>query len=133
MDIEIASPCALIVNELVTNCLKHAFPGRRAGRIVVTLVTGPRDDELLLQVADDGVGKVSAAAYEEPSTFGFLLVAKLVDQMGARLSVRSEASGTTVALSFFPCGAIRVAAKGWGVVCSGRDYLRRSRRSHDPR
>ncbi|HUX22486.1 MAG TPA: PAS domain S-box protein, partial [Spirochaetia bacterium] len=100
LDIEIASPCALILNELVTNCLKHAFPERREGKIMVRLSQSERDEELILEVADDGIGSIDEEGYRDPKTFGFLLVRNLADQMGARLVVTSTHEGTSVTLTF---------------------------------
>ena len=100
LDIEIASPCALVVNELVTNCLKHAFPGRSSGRIVVRLSLPENGDEIELEVSDDGVGGIAESVYRNPETFGFLLMRNLADQMGARLAIESGDGGTRVALRF---------------------------------
>ena len=55
MGIEEAIPCGLIVNELVSNALKHAFPGRRGGELAVTCHP-EGDDMVLLGVSDNGVG-----------------------------------------------------------------------------
>ncbi len=100
LDIEIASPCALVVNELVTNCLKHAFPGRSSGTIVVRLSSPKKSDDVELVVSDDGVGGIEESIYKNPTTFGFLLMRSLSDQMGATLSIESNDGGTTVALRF---------------------------------
>src|SRR5215468_11301114 len=54
LSIKRAIPCGLMINELITNALKHAFPGDRGGTICVTL--GRADDKLQLEVRDDGVG-----------------------------------------------------------------------------
>jgi PAS domain S-box-containing protein len=55
LGVDTAIPCGLIINELVSNSLKHAFPDNRAGRIVITLRTvAPGEFELM--VGDDGVG-----------------------------------------------------------------------------
>ncbi len=98
LDIEVASPCALVVNELVTNCLKHAFTGRRKGKISVKLAETREGEELSLEVSDDGIGGMPSSVYEEPATLGYLLVRNLADQMAATLSVRSDESGTSVYL-----------------------------------
>lgn len=100
LDIEIASPCALIVNELVTNCFKHAFPDRREGKITVRLSTSEKGDDLILEVSDDGIGLLDEDGYRDPKTFGFLLVRNLSDQMRARLFVTSTSEGTSVTLTF---------------------------------
>lgn len=100
LDIEVASPCALVVNELVTNCIKHAFTGREAGKIVVRLAALRRPRELRLEVSDNGVGGIAQELYAQPATFGFLLVRNLADQLSARLTVTSGEQGTAVTLSF---------------------------------
>ena len=54
--INAAIPCGLIVNELISNALKHAFPDGRGGEIRVGLSTEPDGATVVLSVADDGVG-----------------------------------------------------------------------------
>jgi PAS domain S-box-containing protein len=81
-----AIPCGLIINELVTNAIKHAFPGDRRGNVRVCLVE--RDDGLLsLCVADDGVGLGEHFEMESAQSMGMTLMATLVDQLKGRLSI----------------------------------------------
>src|SRR5207244_4176277 len=54
LTVETAIPCALVLNELVSNCLRHAFPAGRVGEVRVDL--REEDGQCLLTVADDGVG-----------------------------------------------------------------------------
>jgi two-component sensor histidine kinase len=80
-----AVPCGLIVNELVTNALKHAFPEDRAGRIVVEV--GRTDARhVFLAVADDGVGLPPEAGAAGTSTLGLRLVRTLVTQLKGSLT-----------------------------------------------
>lgn len=91
-----AVPCGLIVNELITNALKHAFPGGRDGRIRLTAKTGA-DREMLLTVADDGVGLPPALAPHRADTLGLQLVDILTRQLRGRLDV---ATGTGTGTAF---------------------------------
>jgi two-component sensor histidine kinase len=94
VDAGLAVPIGLIVNEAVTNALKHAFPGRRSGNIAIEL----KVDESLcsLEVRDDGVG------LKEPmreGSLGMRLMRSLARQLGARLTLTGE-GGTCVAVEW---------------------------------
>lgn len=89
-----AVPCGLLVNELISNCLKHAFQGRQKGVIRVELVPIAQA-KALLSVSDDGVGLPSKVA----ETFGMQLIAALVDQLHGNLEfIRQD--GTNVRIIF---------------------------------
>ncbi len=93
--VDAAVPLALIVVELVTNAIKHAFPGDRPGRIRVALRgLGP---SAMLTVEDDGIGLPAADPGARRS--GLRLVERLVAQLHGRLEVRA-AGGTRYALTF---------------------------------
>lgn len=85
LPLETAIPCGLIVNELVSNACKHGFPGRRPGRIAVTLAK--EGDSLALAVSDDGVGIPAAVAVDVPDTLGLQIVTLLSGQIGGVLAV----------------------------------------------
>lgn len=92
-------PCGLIVNELVTNSLKHAFPDERSGSVLVEFSRTGRD-EFILTVKDDGIGLPEAFDYRNSESLGFKLVANLAEkQLRGRLEVSSN-GGTTVRLEF---------------------------------
>lgn len=76
-----AVPLALCTNELVTNALKHAFPGQRRGKIRV--VAAARDGGIDLHVSDDGVGLPHQVLPESGDSLGFSLVKLLTAQIGA--------------------------------------------------
>jgi two-component system, sensor histidine kinase PdtaS len=98
LSIETAVPCGLILNELLSNCLKHAFPDRRRGMIRVGIAT-TGEGYLTLWVKDDGVGMPPHLDVTGAETLGLLLVKTLVDQLQAELEVRRDA-GTEVRIRF---------------------------------
>jgi two-component sensor histidine kinase len=93
-----AIPCGLIVNELVSNAILHAFPGARSGCVQVTLKTEP-DGGAALVVADDGAGMAPARAEPPAQSVGLMLVKSLTEQLEGRLEVETGA-GTCVRVTF---------------------------------
>jgi PAS domain S-box-containing protein len=92
LDIDRAIPCALIVNELVSNSMKHAFPGGRHGEIRVAITRA--DSELEVEVSDTGIGFPADLDFQNVTTLGLQLVMSLTKQLrGAVELVRGE--GTT--------------------------------------
>jgi PAS domain S-box-containing protein len=93
LNLDDAIPVALIVNELVSNCMKHAFPDGRRGRILVSM----REDSgaILLSVEDNGVGFVSEAdrSRQAEGGIGTELVQALSDQLHGSLERGSPSSG----------------------------------------
>ncbi len=85
LDIERAIPCGLVVNELVTNAFKHAFPDERSGEVLVELSV--MNGDLQLVVADDGVGLPDAFDLSHVKSLGLQLVSVLADQLGAVFTV----------------------------------------------
>jgi PAS domain S-box-containing protein len=82
-----AIPCGLIVNELITNAFKHAFPDDRRGRITVDLDS--EDGGLVrLAVTDDGIGIPKDIDIEQTSTLGLQLVSLLTEQVGGTLEIQ---------------------------------------------
>jgi PAS domain S-box-containing protein len=88
-----AIPIGLIVNELVTNAVKYAFPGEARGTVMVTLKRAP--GELRLTVADDGKG---LDAQRADSGLGGRLVDGFAQQLGGHVERKSDRQGTTVHL-----------------------------------
>ncbi|HXV37917.1 MAG TPA: beta-ketoacyl synthase N-terminal-like domain-containing protein [Myxococcota bacterium] len=95
---ERAIPCALVISELVTNALKHAFPEGRPGILTVRLERVP-DARLRLTVTDDGIGLKRDFPTEAPDSLGLDLVAIFAKQLDAELEVKREA-GTCFVLTF---------------------------------
>jgi two-component sensor histidine kinase len=93
-----AIPCGLILNELITNALKHAFPDSRRGTVRVKL-RRVDDRAILLSVADDGVGLSESFEIEKSDSLGMQLVSTLIEQLDGRLEI-SGAGGTTFSVTF---------------------------------
>lgn len=85
LDVDVAIPIGLILNELVTNCVKHAFVGRDHGILDISLYQ--LDQLLVLHVQDDGCGLPVEFA---PSSFGHRMMTSLSESMNASLELRSE-------------------------------------------
>jgi PAS domain S-box-containing protein len=97
LPIDAAIPCGLIVNELISNALKHAFPNGRSGRIDVDL--RPSDGGVVLSISDDGVGLPGEVQPDKAPTLGLQLVALLADQLHAQMDVQ-RADPTCFRFSF---------------------------------
>lgn len=98
LDLDTAIPCGLIVNELLSNCLKHGFPEGRKGQIEVTLSSAD-DHTVKLVVSDDGVGLPAGFNFRETESFGSQLVKMLVEQLGGSIALESE-GGTRFEIAF---------------------------------
>jgi PAS domain S-box-containing protein len=92
-----AIPCGLVLNELITNALKHAFPGERAGTLRVELAQDDR--QLRMTVRDDGVGLPEGFDVMTSESLGLQLVCTLAEQLDAKLEVSGE-GGATFQLTF---------------------------------
>ena len=98
LGIDTAVSCGLILNELISNALKHAFPNRQAGDIVVELV-GNQQREISLRVSDNGVGLPPDLDYLQTTSLGLQLVNSLVDQINDHLHF-DNTGGTTFIVTF---------------------------------
>ncbi|MBN1979487.1 MAG: PAS domain S-box protein [Anaerolineae bacterium] len=98
LDLDTAIPCGLIINELVSNALKHAFSGGREGKVRVSLQS--QGDQLALTVSDDGVGLPDDLDYRGARSMGLQLVNTLVEQLDATLGVDSTERGTVFCITF---------------------------------
>ncbi|HLS80661.1 MAG TPA: PAS domain S-box protein [Steroidobacter sp.] len=98
IDIDRAVPASLILNELITNALKHAFKGRTNGALAIN-VRRCNEGGVCIEVADDGVGGLDESAFRTGRTLGMTIVRNLVRQLNGRLSV-GGGPGAMVAISF---------------------------------
>lgn len=98
LDINSGIPCGLIVNELVSNSFKHAFPARQEGQITVVL-TRPTGKSYLLTVADNGGGFPDAIDFRNTTSLGMQLVSVLTEQLQGTIELYTDA-GTRFTISF---------------------------------
>ncbi len=95
LKIDTAIPCALILNELVSNCFKHAFPRERKGNIYLDLRKSELN-ECVIEIADDGVGMPDNINVKDSASLGLQLVAMLVEQIGGDLTILSNEKTTFI-------------------------------------
>ncbi|MDP2815800.1 MAG: histidine kinase dimerization/phosphoacceptor domain -containing protein [Rectinemataceae bacterium] len=100
VDVNTAIPLGLVINELVSNSLQHAFPGGRKGRITIII----RDDQkgLTLAYQDNGIGFSESFDWQTTDSVGFRLIRVLIDQLDGTIE-QEPCEGT--------CFSIRVMKK----------------------
>lgn len=114
LEMDTVVPLGIIVNELVSNSLKHAFPGRDKGKIQIKLYreeneeckigAGSKNDagkgtSFILIVSDNGVGIPESLDLESPDTLGMQLVTTLVDQLEGEIELK-RTNGTEFTIRF---------------------------------
>lgn len=98
LGVDTAIPCGLIINELVSNCLKHAFSDGRRGVITVALHSVDGSTELM--VRDNGVGMPETVDFRNTESLGLRLVTILAeDQLKGKIALERE-GGTTFRITF---------------------------------
>jgi two-component sensor histidine kinase len=98
LGIDTAIPVGMIMTELVSNCLKHAYPGGRYGEVAISIrAVGKQEYELI--VSDKGVGMPSDADRNNARSFGLDLVCALVDQLHGHMEI-CGVDGTDVRIRF---------------------------------
>lgn len=98
LPVEDAVPCGLILNELLSNSLKHAFPDSRKGFVRVCF-RSTDNEEVELEVADNGIGLPADFRLEDSRSLGMRIVGALIHQLRAKLNVASD-GGTAIRLSW---------------------------------
>lgn len=99
VSINVAMPTGLVVNELLTNALKHAFRGREGGTI--TLHSTVAGDGCRIIVADDGIGLPEGETWPKRGKLGALIAHSLTENAKAEFDVSSSAGeGTKVTIMF---------------------------------
>jgi two-component sensor histidine kinase len=95
--LEIATPLLLIVNEVLSNVVRHAFPDGRAGTVQVRMAH--TEDSVHVTIEDDGIGKASASAeIDEDRALGLRLIEALTRQVGGTSGYEETSAGTRFTL-----------------------------------
>jgi two-component sensor histidine kinase len=97
LNVETAIPCGLIITELVSNSIKHAFPEGETGEIHVEI--SMQEENYQLTVSDNGIGLPDDWKFEELSTLGLQLVRSLTDQLSGEMEIVSG-SGASFSILF---------------------------------
>jgi two-component sensor histidine kinase len=100
LNLDTAIPCRLMLQELLSNCFKHAFPGDRAGEIRITLHTTPQET-YILSVSDTGVGFPAGLDFRQTTSLGLQLVCLLTEQLDGTITLQHQ-HGTTFTITFAP-------------------------------
>jgi two-component sensor histidine kinase/ABC-type uncharacterized transport system substrate-binding protein len=98
MVVDTAIPCGLIINELISNALKHAFPDNRNGSVRVTF-REESEKQYHLEVADDGVGMPADLDINKTSSLGMQLITIIAGQLGGKVEVTRD-EGTVFRINF---------------------------------
>jgi PAS domain S-box-containing protein len=98
LDINSAVPCGLILNELISNALKHAFPAGRKGVLMIRL-RRRKDGEVELRIADNGVGFPKGLDFRRTEGLGLQIVNLLVGQLEGTIKL-DEKNGTAFTVVF---------------------------------
>jgi len=99
-EMDTAVPVGLIVNELVTNAFKHAFPCGYPRRGTIDVELSRAHDQIVVAVADDGVGLPVGFHADELETLGLLLISSLSEQLDGELSFEPQARGMRATVRF---------------------------------
>ncbi len=99
LDINRAIPCGLIINEIVTNSLKHAFPEERNGEIKISFVHRVNSLEYHLCISDNGCGLHGSVDILQRKSLGMEIVKALANQLGGEISFKNG-RGVTFELIF---------------------------------
>jgi PAS domain S-box-containing protein len=97
LDVNTAIPLGLILNELISNSLKHAFPDDRRGTLFIS--GHEQGDEITIVVRDNGAGLPPDLNWKETDSLGLRLITSLVDQLGATIE-KGDGGGTMFIIRF---------------------------------
>lgn len=92
-------PCGLIVNELISNAMKYAWKGKNKGVLKVNLHEELQGN-VFLTIEDDGVGLPKTFLFEKNDSLGIQLVYSLLEQLDAKMAIKSDSNGTSFSISF---------------------------------
>ena len=97
LNLDLSIPCGLIINEIISNSLKYAFPNNRDGIIFVNLTVNKKN--VKIEVGDNGVGIPQKVDVKNTQTLGLQLVDTLVEQINGTLKLNRN-KGTIFSIEF---------------------------------
>jgi two-component sensor histidine kinase len=115
--IDSAVPCGLLINEMVSNSLKHAFPEGQGGEIHILLHSDDADN-ITLVVGDNGVGLPDGLDFRKAESLGLQLVMSLVSQLGGSIDIDTR-GGTQFTVHFRENGVPSAEESSKDAVCAG--------------
>jgi PAS domain S-box-containing protein len=89
LTIDSAVPCGLIINELIANALKYAFPDGRSGHVLLKAAR-IAENEFLLEVSDDGIGVPPGFDFAQSDTMGMVTISMLARQLGGSVAFNND-------------------------------------------
>jgi len=98
LDVDISIPLGLILNEILTNSLKYAFPNGRSGEIKIELYKN-KEEKIQLSVSDNGIGFPADLDYEHSDSLGMLIINSLTDQIDGKIMLE-QINGTKFTVIF---------------------------------
>lgn len=99
LGVDVAIPCGLVINELVSNSLKHAFPAGKEGSEICVDLCRTADGKLLLTVSDNGIGLPKDLDLRNTESLGLQLVTTLVEQLEGTIEL-DRSAGTAFRITF---------------------------------
>jgi PAS domain S-box-containing protein len=92
LDIDTATSCGLIINELVSNSIKHAYPGGKEGMIKIDIQ--PDDNGIEMIITDDGIGLPKGVNFDNTDSLGLQLVKTLTAEIDGKIDLEKNYNGT---------------------------------------
>jgi two-component sensor histidine kinase len=99
VSIEVAVPCGLILNELISNAIKHGYPEGRSGEITMA-IAATVEGHCTIDVSDDGVGVPAGLDVNNNKSLGLRLVRALTKQLHGSFELKKNDNGTSARLDF---------------------------------
>ncbi len=98
MNINMATPCGMIISEIFSNSIRHAFPGEMKGNISISFSFN--EDQYSLVISDNGIGFPDDVDVNSNSSIGFILINTLISQLKGNLIINSN-NGTETIITFY--------------------------------
>ena len=111
LNINQAHPAGLIINELLTNSIRHGFPNRNRGAVEIKVYN--KEDKINVSVEDDGIGVADSFDYRNTNTVGMTLIRTLAGQLGADISLGNSKKEFRCSITFDKVEKVRGASSSF--------------------